>query len=197
MKETSKATERRLKDKSFRWGDVFTGHGIDVGSGDDALASGIFNIESVKTFDTEDGNAETLPKYFKGGEFDFLHASQVLEHMRDPESALNGWLYTVVKGGHLVITVPDYDLYENRIFPSRFNPDHKSTWSLWRKEVWNSKQHIYVPTFLRKFAGLCDVKRCELITTNYPWKNEPKVHDYTFNFEDRVECFIEFVLQRI
>ena len=33
-------------------------------------------------------------------------------------------------GGHLVLVVPDEDLYEQGIWPSLFNPDHKATFRL-------------------------------------------------------------------
>lgn len=41
------------------------------------------------------------------GQFDYLVAAHVLEHVDDPISALKAWLRVVRPGGHLLIAVPD------------------------------------------------------------------------------------------
>ncbi|MBV5346213.1 MAG: methyltransferase domain-containing protein, partial [Rhodoferax sp.] len=58
---------------------------------------------------------------------DFVHSSHCLEHMRDVREALKNWIRIVKPGGFLILTVPDEDLYEQGQWPSRFNTDHK--WS--------------------------------------------------------------------
>jgi hypothetical protein len=50
--------------------------------------------------------------------------------MANPESALSQWWSLVKPGGYLIVVVPHEDLYEQGIWPSRFNSDHKATFQL-------------------------------------------------------------------
>lgn len=191
MKESSKAMERRfLSEKCILFSEIFKGEGIDIGAGNDLI-----NVPDVRGFDMEDGDANHLDRYFADESFDFIHASQCLEHMRDPKAALESWLKVLRKGGYAVISVPSWELYEGMIWPSRFNPDHKSTWSLWQKGS-PAPTHVWLPEFLEYFT-MFDYKLiyCELIDTNYNYKIGTRV-DQTYPFESRVEAFIEFVLQK-
>lgn len=191
MKESSKAMERRfLSEKRMLFSEIFKGEGIDIGAGNDLI-----NVPDVRGFDMEDGDANHLDQYFVDESFDFIHASQCLEHMRDPKAALESWLKVLRKGGYAVISVPSWELYEGMIWPSRFNPDHKSTWSLWQKGS-PAPIHVWLPEFLEYFT-MFDYKLiyCELIDTNYNYKIGTSV-DQTYPYENRVEAFIEFVLQK-
>lgn len=192
MREASKAMRRRyIEDKTgqFAWFRLFRGKGIDVGCGPDKLP-----FEECIGFDKEDGDANRLGEHFPVGTFDYLHASQCLEHMLDPTSALISWLAVVKKGGHLVISVPDWCLYEGMEWPSRFNPDHKSTWSLWLTGS-PAPCHIHVPSWLAEFSELADIKLCRLVDTNYDY-TKPSSVDQTLEESDGVEAFIEFVLKK-
>jgi SAM-dependent methyltransferase len=191
MKESSKAMERRFKsEKSPLFKKIFQGKGIDIGAGDDLI-----KVDGVIGFDVEDGDANHLDQYFEAESFDFIHASQCLEHMIDPKAALTSWLKVLKKGGYAVISIPSWELYEGMIWPSRFNPDHKSTWSLWQKGS-PAPTHVWLPEFLEYFT-MFDYKLiyCELIDTNYNYKIGTSV-DQTYPYENRVEAFIEFVLQK-
>ena len=44
----------------------------------------------------------------------------------------------VAEGGYLVVAVPDEDLYEQGKFPSRWNKDHKWTFTIEKKQSWSS-----------------------------------------------------------
>lgn len=192
MKETSKATERRLEEGEI-WLSIFTGKGIDVGSGDDPL---VWKGTEIKTFDIEDGDANHLSTYFESETFDFLHASQCLEHMNNPLEALLDWSKVVKKGGHLVITVPDFVLYEKLNFPSRWNPDHKSTWSSFVKGSW-APYHVYIPDLVKFIEfKIGDVIISRLVDRYYDYFKGNDV-DQTFNYEDKVECFQEIVIRKI
>jgi hypothetical protein len=57
--------------------------------------------------------------------------------MRDPRKAVLEWWKLVKPGGHLFFIVPDEDLYEQGIFPSRFNPDHKATFTISKSKSWS------------------------------------------------------------
>jgi SAM-dependent methyltransferase len=195
MDETRKATERRLKEsiQVFNWNDVFHGNGIDVGPGDDLMKFGSIVPQG---FDMGDGDANRLSEYFPEGHFDFLHASQCLEHMHDPYYCIGEWAKVVKPGGHLIITVPDFVLYEGLRHPSRWNPDHKSSWSLHLKGSPYGRNHVLVGGYLWEHAtdaaGLKPVLT-RLVDTNFDYSRIGSDFDQTFNFEDRVECFLEMV----
>lgn len=126
MNETSKALRRRLRDPI--WAErIMAGDAIDIGSGSDSLARqiGIWPLlKSVASWDVEDGDAQTM-QGAPDGAYDLVHSSHCLEHVRDRSQALQRWWQLVRPPGHLVVVVPDWDCYERRQWPSRFNPDHK------------------------------------------------------------------------
>lgn len=139
MKECSKSIMRRMREPNFiiRF---FVGSGLDVGGGPDPL--GLYReffprMRGVQTFDKEDGDAETLDA-IADESMDFVHSSHTLEHMNDPARALANWFRAVKPGGHLIVTVPDEDLYEQGQFPSTWNGDHKHTFTIWKTRSWSS-----------------------------------------------------------
>lgn len=50
--------------------------------------------------------------------------------MVDPELTLKEWWRVLKPNGHLIVLAPDFGLYEQRQWPSRYNSDHKSKWNL-------------------------------------------------------------------
>lgn len=197
MKETTKAMLRRAKEDHYGllpWNDIFTGAGIDIGPGDDPILK-----PNVKLFDMKDGDANNIHEYFAPCQFDWVHSSQCLEHMRTPEAVYN-WFKILRIGGHLVATVPSWEHYEGCIWPSRWNPDHKSTWSMWRKESGiknNAPRHVYVPEFVENVCHAVGARKvaARFVDTNYDY-NVGASRDQTYNFDDKVECFIEMVFQK-
>jgi SAM-dependent methyltransferase len=188
MRETTKATKRR-KQAGGVWFEIFKGKGIDVGPGDDPL---VWEGTSVVGFDVQHGDANRLSEYFPENHFDFLHASQCLEHMHDPTEAIKDWAKVVKPGGHLVITVPDFVLYEKYRFPSRFNPDHKSTWSIGVKGSW-APHHVNV-TDWALYPPVGQIVLARLVDDGYDYSLDQEV-DQTLP-EDGAECFIEIVIQK-
>lgn len=192
MNETSKAMRRRYIEDAlgiFPWMKIFRGKGIDVGCGPDKIP-----FDACRGFDLSDGDANHLSNYFSDGEFDYLHASQCLEHMDDPKAALQDWSKIVKPKGYIIFTVPDWVLYERMKFPSHWNPDHKSSWSLHYPRS-NAPIHIHVPTMIREALPKAEVLRECLIDSNYDYALIHKDVDQTFNENDGVEAFIEVVLQ--
>jgi SAM-dependent methyltransferase len=126
MNETTKS--RQL------WGEleksILTGKGIDIGCGPDPVTP------NVCKFDVESGDANEITKYVQD-EFDFVFSSHCLEHMRNPREAIQDWWKLVRPGGHLFFIVPDEDLYEQGVFPSRFNRDHKATFTISKMKSWS------------------------------------------------------------
>jgi hypothetical protein len=50
---------------------------------------------------------------------------------------LGNWIRVVRPGGHLVVSVQDEDLYEQGVWPSRFNDDHKVSFTLCKHHSWS------------------------------------------------------------
>ena len=160
MKETTKSNIRRAKDPSF-WNNVLRGSVIDIGCGDDQLKVGTFAIESVKTFDRQDGDANAITRYIRQ-QYDTVYSSQCLEHVWNPHGCMLMWWSLVKPGGHMVITVPDFDLYEQGVFPSRWNTDHKWTFTLNIENI----QCIRMD-YLALSLPNAEVLQCGVIDTNY------------------------------
>jgi hypothetical protein len=57
--------------------------------------------------------------------------------MNSPREAILEWWKLVRVGGHIFFIVPDEDLYEQGVFPSRFNSDHKATFTISKRESWS------------------------------------------------------------
>ena len=109
---------------------VLQGEGIDIGCGPDPVKP------DVRRFDMQDGDANVITRHVKE-RFDFVFSSHCLEHMHKPREAILEWWQLVKPGGHLFFLVPDEDLYEQGVFPSRFNPDHKATFTISKRESWS------------------------------------------------------------
>lgn len=109
---------------------VLRGRGIDIGASDSPV------LPTAMSFDQEQGDANLITKYVRE-QFDFVYSSHCLEHMHDPQKAILEWWKLVKVGGHLFFTVPDEDLYEQGVFPSRFNADHKATFTLLKTKSWS------------------------------------------------------------
>jgi SAM-dependent methyltransferase len=126
MDETSKT--RNLWTASER--QLLEGRGIDIGCGPDRVTP------EALGFDRAQGDANHISRYF-AEQFDFVFSSHCLEHMDDPWQAILEWWNLVKPGGHLFVLVPDEDLYEQGVFPSRWNLDHKATFTLSKRESWS------------------------------------------------------------
>lgn len=191
MNETSKAMRRRwIEDMvgtlAFQWCDVLAGRGIDVGCGSDPLP-----LDNVEPFDLADGDANRLADYFAPASFDYLHSSQCLEHMDSPD-VLWDWLTLVKPGGYAIISVPSWELYEGQIWPSRFNPDHKSTWSMNALES-PAPIHVHVPSWLAR-QNQHEPMLIRQLACHYDVRIGAR-KDQTFVEADGVEPWIEFVLR--
>jgi len=108
-----------------------SGKVIDIGAGNDLVCAG------AERFDQEDGDANHITKYRELNAYDTVHSSHCLEHMYEPEKALLEWWKLIKPDGYLVLVVPDEDLYEQGFWPSRFNGDHKATFTLKKEKSWS------------------------------------------------------------
>lgn len=190
--ECSKAAVRRAQDRLFT--DLaFVGDGIDIGAGPDGLSAqgALFpRMGTVRLWDVQDGDA-MLMQGVEDNSLDFAHSSHCLEHLVNPATAIGHWLRIVKPGGFVVITIPDEDLYEQGVFPSTFNPDHKFTFTTFKTRSW-SKFSVNVLPMLCAIRPPCQVIKVEQILAKYDWEGERR--DLTWLTD--AECAIEIVLRK-
>lgn len=190
--ETQKANRRRKKTFLFKER-VFVGKGIDIGSGKDLLKKrGFKNISSIEPFDIEDGDAQYINQYRTENSYDFVYSSNCLEHMKNPHEALKNWFSLVKENGYLAFTVPDEDLYEQKSFPSRFNPTHLWTFTISKENSWSPKS-INILDIIKELDN-CMIFKIELVDTGYDYSAEQGI-DQTKG-KKGAEAFIEVVLQK-
>ncbi len=124
-----------------------SGSVIDIGCGSDLVVSW------AEPFDQVHGNAEKILRYRQAGAYDTVHSSHCLEHMTNVPESLGQWWVLVKPGGYLVLVVPDEDLYEQGIWPSRFNRDHKATFRMSQSETWSPMSYDIVELVNRLAGG--------------------------------------------
>lgn len=172
----------------FPWKKMFAGKGIDIGAGPDPVRVG-----EVTIFDQQDGDANILTSYFNPGVFDWIHSSQSLEHMHDPR-VLWDWMSLLKPCGYAIVTVPSWELYEGMRWPSVYNPDHKSTWSMNLRGSM-APIHIHVPSFINSRPDIGKPILARQLDENYDYKVWVN-RDQTWIESDGVEPWIEFVIQK-
>lgn len=192
VKELSKSIPRRLHESNFcrRY---FVGHGLDVGGKPDPLClySEFFPLlRSIRTWDREDGDAQFLASV-PDNHLDFVHSSHCLEHLDEPRQGLVNWLRVVKPNGHVIVTVPDEDLYEQGIFPSTFNRDHKWTFTLWKQKSW-SRRSINVLELLGSLGPYCEPVKVEVLNATFRFT----LPRYDQTMSPVGECAIEFILRK-
>jgi SAM-dependent methyltransferase len=183
MYEQSKSIQRRLHDANFVT-KYFRGHGIDIGAGPDPLGQyrELFPLmQSVRGWDIDDGDAELMASL----------SSHCLEHMVNPEIALSNWFRLVKPGGHLVVMVPDEDMYEQGQFPSTFNGDHKWTFTVFKKNSWSDHSRN-VMDMLSRLDVAADILKIEQLTSTFRYRLQRMDQTLT----PIGECAIEFVVRR-
>jgi SAM-dependent methyltransferase len=170
--ETTKSRLRRLPDQRFV-NQFFVGRGIDIGCGEDSLGKHTdtyTKIVDVKPWDLPDGDAQ----YMNGVEdnyYDFVHSSHCLEHMRDPHEAMQNWIRICKPGGYIVVTIPEEDLYEQGVWPSTFNSDHKTSWTIAKEASWSPVSVSLIP-FLYNFIDAIEIIKVELIDHKFVYGSE-------------------------
>ncbi len=192
MKECSKSIQRRLADSNFlrRY---FVGNGLDIGGKPDPLSlyKELFPLmNSIRTWDWDDGDAQFL-EGIADESLDFVHSSHCLEHLVEPAEGLCNWLRVVREGGFLIITVPDEDLYEQGVFPSTFNRDHKWTFTIFKSKSWSDRS-INLLDVVRQLDPAAELVRIEQLSANYRF-NLPRF-DQTLT--PVAECGIEMVIRK-
>jgi SAM-dependent methyltransferase len=186
MDEASKAMRRRAPRERERY---FRGKGVDIGAGPDCIDRHGYEC---RNWDLKDGDAQLMAGV-ADGTFDFVHSSHCLEHMVDPQVALRNWIRVCKVGGYLVITVPDEELYEHELWPSRFNDDHKWSFRIYSGKG-GSPKHVNVFDLLSRFYKEAEIVKIERIEDAFDWRL-PREVDQTLP-PDGPECAIEIVLRK-
>jgi len=133
---------------------------IDIGAGDDLVCTW------AERFDQEDGDANHITNYRQVNSYDTVHSSHCLEHLNDPVEGLRNWLRVIRDGGYLVITVPDEDLYEQSVFPSSFNKDHKWTFTIFKTHSWSSRS-LNLIDVVRSLGASAELVRIEQLNSSF------------------------------
>jgi len=109
---------------------LLVGKGLDIGCGNDPI------ISNCDRWDWAQGDAQYLAG-IEDDTYDWIFSSHLLEHVKNPGAAVARWWKTLRVGGYLILLVPDEDLYEQGVWPSRFNADHKHTFTLSKYSSWS------------------------------------------------------------
>ena len=192
MKECSKSIPRRLADPNFI-SRYFVGNGLDIGGKPDPLMlykSLFCQIREVRTWDWDNGDAQFLASV-QDASFDFVHSSHCLEHLVAPQEGLINWLRVVRPGGYLVVTVPDEDLYEQGVFPSTFNRDHKWTFTIMKSRSWSTNS-LNVLDLVRELGATAELVKLEQLSATYRF-DLPR---YDQTLTPVGECGIELVVRK-
>lgn len=192
MKECSKSIQRRLSDSNFMRR-YFVGDGLDIGGKPDPLVlyKEFFPLMTdIRTWDWEDGDAQYL-KGVADASLGFIHSSHCLEHLIDPVEGLRNWFRVVHEGRYLVVTVPDEDLYEQGVFPSTFNRDHKWTFTVFKTKSWSDRS-INLIDLIRELGPAAEVVKIEQLSANYRF--ELPRFDQTLTPVG--ECGIELIIRK-
>lgn len=202
MDECLKSMQRRLHEPAFHQR-YFVGDALDVGCGEDSLAKHAYlfpRLTSVRSWDLPDGDGQTLPGV-ENSAFDLVHSSHSLEHMHDPHASLTRWMQVLKPGGHIVAIVPEVDLYEHGFWPSRYNGDHKTSYSIDRDRAedhalaHDNARAVCVADLLNAVRGAKIIK-IELLEATYNFGAVDPIADQTAN-GTAAECGIEFVIRKV
>jgi len=191
MNEASKASNRRrnLIDRRYeeRW---FRGRLLDVGCGPDPIRKEDWPlVTEIVPYDQVLGDSDaTYLSSLPNESFDTVHSSHMLEHTPNPRGALVNWLRVLRPGGFIVCTVPEELYYEHGLWPSRFNPDHRVSFTL--RALPAIPTSINVVHLLWKLP--VDIEHVSLLSLGF---DSTKLNvDQTM--EGSCECAVEFVVRK-
>jgi SAM-dependent methyltransferase len=196
MNETSKSIFKKLSDSRYATRYI-VGDGIDIGAGHDCLDQyfEFFPLaKSCMNWDLVNGDAQYL-NGLSDNSFDFVNSSHCLEHMQDPHVALNNWLRILKTGGYLLLSIPDEDLYEQGIFPSTFNADHKHTFTIFKRNSWCSNS-INLFDLLSSTDYSLQILKIELLDSTYKYKTS-QLSRTDQSMTAIGECAIEVILKKL
>jgi len=86
--------------------------------------------------------------------------------------------------------VPDEDLYEQSVWPSTFNADHKWSFTIGKASSW-SPQSINLIELLKTVVDRVAIQKIELLDTNYLYGAERFDQTMTLVGESAIEIVIQ------
>jgi SAM-dependent methyltransferase len=111
-----------------------TGEGIDFGCEVDPVPGATVLVDGQQAIAHRFGAThevhirdvnEPFDDWFAAGrQFDFVYSSHLLEHVLNPHAFLSTCCRLLKPGGHLILVLPDEDMYWPRSHPWA-NPDHR------------------------------------------------------------------------
>ena len=101
------------------------------------------------------------------------------------------WLRILKPGGHMVITVPDEDMYEQGIFPSTFNADHKWTFTIFKALSWSERSRN-LTELVSGLGDASDVQKIERLTSTF----RLSLPRFDQTLTPIGECGIEFIIRK-
>src|SRR5262249_15513208 len=104
---------------------------------------------------------------------------------------LKNWFRILKPGGHLIVAVPDEDLYEQNTFPSIFNDDHKTSWTVLKEKSWSSGSVNLLP-LLQTLGAEADIRKIEVVDATYRYD----LTDVDQTFTSIAEAAIEFIIRK-
>ncbi len=147
-------------------------------------------VKSVRNWQPVDGDAMLMGNV-ADDQYDFVHASHYLAHTDDPLQALGNWIRICKPGGHLIITAPDEDLYEQGVWPSTFNTDHKWSFTIHKPASW-SPRSISLMKLSMHFQDEVEVLKIEKLDAAF--KHDQQRYDQSSY--GLAESAIELVLRK-
>jgi SAM-dependent methyltransferase len=191
--ETGKAARRRVE-QDTRYATTFIkGDGIDIGAGPDPVnkySQQFPLISSLRAWDVADGDAQHMATV-ADDTFDFVHSSHCLEHLHNPYEAFGNWIRICKPGGFIITTIPDEDLYEQGGWPSTFNGDHKTSWTILKKQSWSPvSKNVF--DLLSYFCDKIEVIKVDLINAAFVYDT----HRFDQTYHGNSECAVEFIVRK-
>lgn len=194
--EASKTNAVRGEDFASKY---LQGSVLDIGAGNDLVC------EWARRFDIEDGDANNITDYISAESYDVVHSSHCLEHMFNPTETILGWWSVVKPGGHMIIVVPEENLYEQGVWPPIFNRDHKATFRLGGETSW-SPVSFDIKKMCENLPGAVVIE-AEIQDHNYdrrliyprgvkPFKKLPQKYKWIFSLTKRIPFFSEDLSKR-
>lgn len=193
MHESVKAIMRRNYDRRFAT-TYFVGNGIDIGCGTQPIslyAEFFPGMSGLRTWDLPDGDGKLL-EGVEDESFDFVHSSHSLEHMSDPQIAMENWIRVLKKGGHMILLLPDEDMFEQGQWPSAYaGADHITAWTIKKQQSW-CPASINVVDFFGQFTDTMEILKIEKLDATYLY-NLDRVDQTRTPIG---ECAIEVILRK-
>jgi SAM-dependent methyltransferase len=112
--------------------------------------------------------------------------------MVDPYQAFENWIRICKPGGHIITTIPDEDMYEQGVWPSTNNQDHKTSWTLAKTSSW-SPVSVNLFDFLNQFRGKIEVIKVEKMNQAFMFD----VERFDQTYHHIAECAIEFIVRKL